>query len=102
VRDTLSGLERRHDRLDVHAGRSGRGAVRAELVEDLRACLERQQAARAVLARVAALGPRHRELFALQVAGLSYREIADLTGDSVRTVDRQLTRAHERVRWGPR
>jgi hypothetical protein len=62
----LSGLERWHDRLDVHAGRSGRGAVRAELVEDLRACLERQQAARAALARVAALGPRHRELFALQ------------------------------------
>ena len=98
----LSRLERRQDRLDVGAGRGDGTLLRAELVEDLRACLERQQEARAALGRVGELCPRQRELCALQVAGLSYREIADLTGDSTRTVDRQLTRAHERVRWGHR
>ncbi len=94
----LSRLERRDDRLDARV--AGRGGVsRAELVEDLRGSLERRQQARAALALVAELCPRQRELFALQVAGLSYREIAAVTDDSVRTVDRQLRRAHEHVRW---
>ena len=98
----LSALERRDDRLDARVG--GRGGVlsRAELVEDLCSSLERQQEARAALARVAELCPRQRELFTLQVAGLSYREIAALPGDSVRTVERQLRRAHEHVRWSRR
>lgn len=95
----LSGRERRDERLDVHVGVA---LSRAELVEDLRASLECQIEARAALARVAELCPRQRELFALQVAGLSYSEIAAATGDSVRTVDRQLRRAHERVRWSRR
>lgn len=75
---------------------------RAELVEDLRASLECRLEVRAALARVAELCPRERELFTLQVLGLSYREIAAVTGDSVRTVDRQLRRAHQRIRWGRR
>ena len=95
----LSGLERRDDRLDARVGPRGGVLSRAEMVEDLRSSLERQQEARAALARVAELCPRQREMFTLQVAGLSYQEIAAATGDSVRTVDRQLRRAHERIRW---
>lgn len=99
----LSGLERRDERLDVCvADRGGAALSRAELVEDLRASLERQLDACAALTLVAELCSRQRELFALQVAGLSYREIAAATGDSVRTVDRQLRRAHEHIRWSPR
>jgi len=52
----LSRLERRQDRLDVGAGRGDGVLFRAELVEDLRACLERQQAARAALARRSGAG----------------------------------------------
>jgi RNA polymerase sigma factor (sigma-70 family) len=96
----LSRLERRDDRLDIRvAGRGDGTLVRAESVEDTRASIEHQLQARAALARVAQLCPRERELFALQIAGLSYQEIAAATGDSVRTVDRQLRRAHAHVRW---
>lgn len=93
----LSGVERRDDRLDAGVSRR-----RVELVADLRRTLDCQLQARDALALVAELRPRQRELFALQVAGLSYREIAAATGDSVRTVDRQLRRAHERIRGARR
>lgn len=96
----LSRLDRREDPLDVRvAGRGGDPLFRVELIEDPRAPVEFQLEARTALACVAELCPRQRDLFALQIAGLSYREIAAATGDSVRTVDRQLRRAHERVRW---
>ncbi|MCA1700404.1 MAG: sigma-70 region 4 domain-containing protein [Actinobacteria bacterium] len=49
----------------------------------------------------AELPPRQQRLFALQIAGLSYAETASVTGDSVRTVDRQLRRAHASVRRHP-
>ncbi len=95
----LSDVERRDDRLDVRIAGRGHGvASRAESVEDLRAGLEGQLEARTALSRVAKLCPRQRKLFGLQIAGLSYRQIATVTGDSVRTVDRQLRRAHARVR----
>jgi RNA polymerase sigma factor (sigma-70 family) len=55
--------------------------------------------ARDALRELAQLPPRQRRLFALHVAGYSYQEIAQLTGDSLRTVDRQLRRARQRVRW---
>jgi RNA polymerase sigma factor (sigma-70 family) len=55
--------------------------------------------AREALRELAQLPPRQRRLFALHVAGYSYEEIAQLTGDSLRTVDRQLRRARQRVRW---
>lgn len=55
--------------------------------------------ARLELAEVAAaLRPRERRLLGLQAAGHSYAEIAALTGDTPRTVDRQLRRARERLR----
>ncbi|MCA1708897.1 MAG: sigma-70 region 4 domain-containing protein [Actinobacteria bacterium] len=59
------------------------GLVPTSGAADLRRTLDCQLQARAALALVAELRPRQRELFALQVAGLSYREIAAATGDSV-------------------
>lgn len=68
-------------RLDEPAGPDGDGAGIAvhELIADDRTGLEAKLEAREALERVAAL-----------------------TGDSVRTVDRQLRRAHARVRHGGR
>lgn len=94
----LSRVERRDVRLDALVSKDGGATVGQELVEDQRACLDRQLEVRLAFARVAELSPRQRRLFALQIAGHSYEETAALTGDSVRTVDRQLRRAHARVR----
>ncbi len=55
---------------------------------------ELRREARDALQQVARLPARQQRLLGLQVAGYSYTEIAALTGDSVRTVDRQLRRAH--------
>lgn len=96
----LSGVERQDARLDAPVS-SDAAILGHERVQDPRACLDRQLEARLVLARVAELQPRQRRLFALQIAGLSYAEMAAVTGDSVRTVDRQLRRAHARVRHQP-
>jgi RNA polymerase sigma factor (sigma-70 family) len=96
----LSGIERREARLDA-AVSSDPAVGGHERVADPRACLDRQLEARSALARVAELQPRQRRLFALQIAGLSYAQTAAVTGDSVRTVDRQLRRAHARVRHQP-
>lgn len=60
---------------------------------------EQRILAREALRRVAALPPRQRAMFAHHVAGHDYDEIAALTGDSLRTVDRQLRRAREAIRW---
>ena len=91
----LSSVERRPAHWDQRRvdGDSG-----PERIEDRGPSLDRQVEARGALERVGELPPRQRHLFALQVAGLSYREVAAVTGDSVRTVDRQLRRAHAEVR----
>ncbi len=91
----LSSLERRPahwEQLRVDGDSSLEG------IEDRGRSLDRQVEARWALEQVGELPPRQRRLFALQLAGLSYREVAALTGDSVRTVDRQLRRAHAEVR----
>jgi DNA-directed RNA polymerase specialized sigma24 family protein len=93
----LSGVERRDARLDAPVS-PGAALCGSERVEDPRACLGRQLEARLALARVGELQPRQRRLFALQIVGLSYAEMSAVTADSVRTVDRQLRRAHARVR----
>ena len=95
----LSGLER-DARLDAPVSADAAICL-FDRVDDPRACLNRQLEARLALARVAELAPRQRRLFALQIAGLSYAETSAITGDSVRTVDRQLRRAHARVRHAP-
>ena len=60
------------------------------------AAVELRADAAAIIA-AAGLSARGQRLVALQAAGLSYREIAELTGDSQRTVERQLLRAHRKL-----
>jgi RNA polymerase sigma factor (sigma-70 family) len=96
----LSRVERRDARLDATISSEG-SILRHERVEGPRALLDRRLGARLALAMVAELPPRQRRLFALQIAGLSYAEMAAETGDSVRTIDRKLRRAHARVRRHP-
>jgi RNA polymerase sigma factor (sigma-70 family) len=85
-------------RLDEPAAADGGFEVH-EVVADERASLEARLDALEALELVGRLPARKRRLFGLQIAGFSYREISELTGDSLRTVDRQLRRAHGRVRW---
>jgi RNA polymerase sigma factor (sigma-70 family) len=59
---------------------------------------ERLEAARERHALVRALSPRMRALVLLHAAGFSYREIAQLTGDTLRTVERQLLRGKRALR----
>jgi RNA polymerase sigma factor (sigma-70 family) len=47
---------------------------------------------------VADLSPRLRQIFALHIAGYSYEEIHQQTGDSFRTVDRLMARARQALR----
>lgn len=47
---------------------------------------------------LAELPQRQKEMIALQTAGLSMQEIARVTGDSYRTVDRQLARGKRQLR----
>jgi len=55
--------------------------------------------AREALREIAQLPERPRRVFALHVAGYDYAEISELTGDTVRTVDRLMRRARQQVRW---
>jgi len=67
-------------------------------LEDIGATLDDQVAAREALRAVAELPERQRHLLARQAAGLGHDELAADTGDSMRTVDRQLGRARARIR----
>lgn len=71
----------------IGAGRPG-GAPHDELARE----------ARAALVAVAALPERQRNALARRLAGYSYAEIAAETGDTPRTVERQIRLARARVR----
>lgn len=53
---------------------------------------------RAALEQVAALPERQRQIFGLHIGGYSYGEIGDITGDTVRTVERHMMRARRTLR----
>lgn len=67
----------------------GELAVEPEAAVDV----ETECAAREALAAVAALPARQRRALGLHVGGFSYAEIGERTGDTCRTVDRQMARA---------
>jgi RNA polymerase sigma factor (sigma-70 family) len=55
--------------------------------------------AREALREIAQLPERPRRVFAMHIAGYDYAEISELTGDTVRTVDRLMRRARQQIRW---
>jgi RNA polymerase sigma factor (sigma-70 family) len=65
---------------------------RAHAGEDVGETIERRAEHDARLALVLSLSERGRQMIVLQAAGFSYEEIAQASGDSVRTVERQLLR----------
>ncbi|MGI8712041.1 MAG: RNA polymerase sigma factor [Solirubrobacteraceae bacterium] len=82
---------RREMSLDVLDGESGDGPVNATPV------LEELVEQRARLESIRALPERQQRLVWLQGIGLTYTEMAGHTGDSRRTVERQLLRAKHRL-----
>jgi RNA polymerase sigma factor (sigma-70 family) len=69
-----------------------------ESVGDRRAELDEKTRAREALRALADLPDRQRDLVSRKVAGYSYDEIGEQTGDSFRTVERQLVRARKKLR----
>ena len=72
----------------------------AEVAPDPRSGPERslELIAPAEQVRAAGLRPREARVLGLRVAGYSRDEIAELTGESHRTIDRQLGRAQRKLR----
>lgn len=60
--------------------------------------VEEAAEAREALGLIAQLPERQQRIAALAVTGLSREEIAEVTGDTLRTVDRQLYRARAKLR----
>ena len=77
--------------VDRRGGAGGGGERAVDRVVELEELPRRR-------ARVMALPARQRTLLALQGLGLSYDEISAVTGDSRRTVQRQLLRGRDRLR----
>ena len=88
-------------RLDRRAGRlldcdCAGGPPMADPRQDLDRRLDLLAAVEAV--DEARLGPRERRLIGLRVVGYPRHQMAAMTGDSYRTVDRQLVRAQRKLR----
>jgi len=92
IREAIK-LDRRARRL-VELDRLGEHPVK-----DPRHELERRLELLAAIQKLAEAGlrPRERRLIALRGLGYSRRQMAELTGDSCRTVDRQLGRAQRKL-----
>lgn len=88
-------LERhRHEQLTV--GRDQGGMLHEP--EDMRDPFELAELRGKLRAALDHLPQRQREVVALRALGLTYAEVAQLTGDTVRTVDRLLRRGAENLR----
>src|SRR4051794_9772730 len=82
-------------RIEARDAERTAGLPALERLDDRRLDPEPSVALRDALAR---LRPRQRRLLSMQAAGLTYGEIAAATGDSLRTVDRQLVRSRAALR----
>lgn len=85
----LSGRARREEPAGDAGELPGRAAL---LVEDVSDTVQRRADHDARVQLLATLGDRKRRMLVLQAAGFSYEEIAQVCGDSLRTVERQLVR----------
>ena len=89
----LDGRQRRETSLEAAAEATGDLPVPSHLPGPAERAENRDR-----LRALKQLSGRQQRLVWLQAAGLSYVEMAAYTGDSVRTVERQILRAAERVR----
>ena len=96
---TLAKRESRETSIEALGTEEGTEGAYA-MFEDLGATLEDQLDAREALRAVASLPERQRHALSRQLAGLSYEEMAVESGESRRTVERQLMRAHKHIREG--
>jgi RNA polymerase sigma factor (sigma-70 family) len=85
----LSGRARREEPAGEPSELPGRAAL---LVEDVGETVQRRADHDARVRLLDTLSERRRRMLILQAAGFSYEEIAQICGDSLRTVERQLLR----------
>lgn len=90
----LSASERR----ELPFGKPEDLPVRGEVVPPVTSTSEQRQRDRARLILLAELPPRRRRMVVLHAAGFTYREIAAITGATLRTVERQLLRGKRTLR----
>ena len=67
-------------------------------VEDPAATAQHREEVEVRLGQLVELPPRQARMVFLQAAGFNYEEIARMTGDTVRTVERQLSRGRRTLR----
>src|SRR5205823_1657156 len=89
----LDRRERRELSLDGALEEQGEPALPARLPDPAERAEQRER-----LRELSRLSERQRRLVWLRAAGLSYVEMAAFTGDSVRTVERQVLRASRSLR----
>lgn len=90
---------RRESRTNVELIEDQIFAVAPENVEQTVIGRDRLRALKALTERkLPALTERQRQMLFLHATGHTYREIHEITGATLRTVDRQLRRAYDRVR----
>lgn len=89
----LDGAARRVEPLAIGPAQPGEHPEPADRVDALGLALELGEAKD----RLATLPERKRRLHFLHALGYTYREVGTITGDSERTVDRQLRRARKRL-----
>lgn len=96
----LAQRENREASLDFELEGNNKGAASpvGDALIDEHASSDRRIEFFQALDLLAGLPARQKQMIALQAAGLSMREIAQATGDSYRTVDRQLARAKRQLR----
>jgi RNA polymerase sigma factor (sigma-70 family) len=86
----------RHGRREVPVGAAPQELGRGVLPDATEAVIAREEL-QELVACLDVLTERERRFLALQAAGLSYREIGERTGATVRTVERQLRRGRSKL-----
>lgn len=82
------------------ADEDGRGEPAGEAADPLDVAIEHERS-RELAGRLAVLTDRERRYLVMRAAGLSYREIGERTGATMRTVERQIVRGRRKLRERP-
>lgn len=82
------------------ADEDGHGEPAGEAADPLDVAIERERS-RELAGRLDVLTDRERRFLVMRAAGLSYREIGERTGATMRTVERQIVRGRRKLRERP-